>query len=84
MRPASTCRAGGLVEPLVLLAHFGQRELLLADDDQMGRSVGLLQHGRPVLADQLRSVAPGHAGQLAHESHALVVENHRRSASAKT
>ena len=61
----------GLVEPVVLLADVRQRKLLLADDDQMGRSVGLLQHRRPVLADQLRGVALGHAGQLAHKGEAL-------------
>ena len=66
---------GGLVEPLVRPLAFGQGQLLLADDDQMGRGVGLLQHRRPVLADQLRGVAPRHAGQLAHKRHALALKN---------
>ena len=66
-----------LVEPVVLVAGGGQRELLLADDDQIGRGVGLFQHGRPVLPDQLRGVAPCHARQLADEGEALALENVR-------
>ena len=77
-RPLLDLPPRGLVEPVVLAVDLGQRELLLADDDQMGRGVGLLQHRRPVLADQLRGVAPRHAGQLADKRDALVLKNHRR------
>ena len=71
--PRSICRrvASSNHRPV---ADRGQRELLLADDDQVGRSIGLIQHRRPVLADQLRGVALGHAGQLADKGDPLVAE----------
>ena len=40
----------GLVEPVVETVGLGQRQLVLADHDQIGRGVGLFQHRRPVAA----------------------------------
>ena len=66
----------GLVEPLALILDLGQGELLLADDDQVGRSIRFLQHRRAVLAGQLRGIALGHAGQPAYKRDALILEYH--------
>ena len=65
----------GLVEPVVLIARFGKREFVLADDDQIGRCVGFFQHGGSLPANQLRGVAFCHAGQLAHKRNAFVLQN---------
>ena len=75
-RPLLDLPSRGLVEPLALILDLGQGELLLADDDQVGRSIRFLQHRRAVLAGQLRSIALGHAGQPADKRDALILEYH--------
>ena len=66
----------GLVEPLALILDLGQGKLLLADNDQVGRSIRFLQHRRTVLADQLRGIAFGHTGKPAYKRDALILEYH--------
>ena len=66
----------GLVEPLVLILYLGEWELLLADDNQVGRNIRFLQHRRAMLAGQLGRIALGHAGQPADERDPLILQYH--------
>ena len=72
--PSFDCLPRGLVEPIVLTVGLGQRQFLLADDDQVAEASGFSSTVAPCCRDQLRRIAPRHAGQLADKGHALVLE----------
>jgi len=64
----------GLVEPIALARRRTEREILLADHDQVGRRVGAVEHRGPLPADQLGNVAFRHAGQFADKGDPLVAK----------